>query len=109
MHHLQAKNLIKQQIADDKRARQSKGKIIISPSSDRPQLSGEGREREARGEEREGEVKKKSPCSSSTCRLQVYTNVLMYHTLNTDNTHTYIICLENLTCSNSTLCVCVCV
>ena len=83
MHHLQAKNLIKQQIADDKRARQSKGKIIISPSSDRPQLSGEGREREVvGGEEREGEVKKKSPCSSSTCRLQVYTytNVLMYHT-----------------------------
>ena len=78
----QAKELIKQQIADDRKARHSRGKVVLSPTES---TSGEGGgeggggEGEGEGEEEEeeeggGEVKKSPSSSSASCRLQVCTS-----------------------------------
>ena len=98
---LQAKNLIKQQIADDRRARLSRGKMAASPAGSQHSAAREGGEEggggeagakggeaavkkspSSRAEEEEGGETgektgvKKSPSSSSTCRLQVHVHAV---------------------------------
>ena len=78
----QAKELIKQQIADDRKARHSRGKVVLSPTES---TSGEGggeggggggggRGGGGGGGGGGGEVKKSPSSSSASCRLQVCTS-----------------------------------
>ena len=68
----QARNLIKQQIADDRRARQSRGKPLLSPpatgtAGSLASVAGGGEEKAA-----SASGAKSHASSRSTCRLQVY-------------------------------------
>ena len=68
----QARNLIKQQIADDRRARQSRGKPLLSPPA--TDTAGSLASVAGGGEEKATSASgaKSHASSSSTCRLQVY-------------------------------------
>ena len=68
---LQAKNLIKQQIADDRKARVSRGKVFVPSAT--PSGSQHSAVGERGGGEGGGEIASVKKSTSSTCRLQVYT------------------------------------